>query len=79
MESSVGQIKKFGIADKIMFDEYERIVENTAEAVRGLRLRGKGAVSYINWCFSENVEGIYRNIPRKQFVSETLLLLYKNR
>lgn len=74
----VGRDKKsYGITDKIRLDEYESFVENTAAAVQGLKLRGKGAVSYINQTYAENRGDSCRDIPQKQFLSDTLLLLEK--
>lgn len=69
----------FCIADKVKQDEYENIVEHTADSVRYLKLYGKSAVEYIGQIYGEEVKGVWEDISGRRFLSDTLYLFYQKK
>lgn len=69
----------FCIADKVKQDEYENIVEHTADSVRYLKLYGKSAVEYIGQIYGEEVKVVWEDISGRRFLSDTLYLFYQKK
>lgn len=69
----------FYIMDKIKQDEYENIVEYTADTAWCLKLHGKNAIEYIGQVFAEKVDGVWGDISGRRFLLDTLHLFYQKK